>query len=292
MKFLSLILILFSLQSYAALQEMNLVCRANYDADVLYVEIHEVQYPHVLRGDREVGTYSLRPSRFYAVVQDAKTLKKETLKQNQFSVSVNGSNITFINKKHYEKYMCKSRTFNPGPIGVLSLSGKLLMINTVSNSTPSGYAIEKNGALIFLNARNNSILRSFHSLIGKEVVATGVYYLENNHQMFSVKSIRSKTLRPIPMPPIKPPVVRQSFSGTLDTIYAIGGETTGIVLKTQSQIIELIGDDVSITSELRSMVGAVVSIKGYWTTKYGPERGPRKVFVVESYAERMIGPIF
>lgn len=87
----------------------------------------------------------------------------------------------------------------------------------------------------------------------------------------------------------KPEKVR--YMGTLKSVVAIGGETTGWRLlveenKEKKQKKETIDVDVTkVKKEAEELDGKKVTISGYMTEKTWPERGKVKVLVGERISE-------
>ena len=78
-----------------------------------------------------------------------------------------------------------------------------------------------------------------------------------------------------------PVAVEQSFSGNFAREHAIGGETTGTILKTDDgEVIEL--DIETNDFGFAFQNGAPINVKGFYKEVMGVETGPRQVLVVES----------
>lgn len=74
---------------------------------------------------------------------------------------------------------------------------------------------------------------------------------------------------------------QKTFTGSLVTKGARGGETTGYGLKTDSIVIELDLDTYGFSN--RFEIGKTVTVKGHYKTFPGTEGPSRQVLVVETF---------
>ena len=86
---------------------------------------------------------------------------------------------------------------------------------------------------------------------------------------------------PTPMPPHNPPVKLKTYRGFLQSIYAIGAETSGYALMLDNgSMIEIARPSSRVRRLLDNNMGSYVVIKGRETIKYGAERGSYRVINV------------
>ena len=92
--------------------------------------------------------------------------------------------------------------------------------------------------------------------------------IDQSNEYLNLESARDKT---------------ETYEGVLEPAYAIGGETTGVVIRTeQGDMIELKGKDNEIHERLKTLAfnRSFAKVTGYFITVRGVEIPERKVFKV------------
>ena len=138
-----------------------------------------------------------------------------------------------------------------------------------------GYGlIQENGKEIQLDLRTNNLENEW--VPGAKVRVSGPYKDLRNAGSRRIKILEVEKFESLQ-------VRDESLSGTMETVRAIGGETTGYGLRlANGSLVEI---DLRKNNKQGSFnPGMVALISGSFETIQGPTRGPRDVFVVSQIA--------